>query len=68
MADWNLAERYKDEDAWGMVQGGCVIWIARVEYGSLDKGLGDVTNEVEMLLMEVRNDINSKKLHAFIQM
>jgi hypothetical protein len=29
-------------DAWGTVQGGCVIGIARVEYGSLEKGLGDV--------------------------
>jgi hypothetical protein len=34
----------------------------------LTRGLGMSPNEVEMLLMEVRNDINSKKLHAFIQM
>jgi hypothetical protein len=32
------------------------------------RGLGMSTNEVELLLMEVRNDINSGNLHVYVPM
>lgn len=35
---------------------------------ALTRGLGMSLQEVEILLMEVRNDINSNRLHAYIPM
>jgi hypothetical protein len=34
----------------------------------LTRGLGMTTTEVELLLMEVRNDINSRRLHVYMTM
>jgi hypothetical protein len=63
---WARDSRMKTLGAWTKedVLSGLHGWSAAV----LTRGLGMSSQEVEILLMEVRNDINSNWLHAYIPM
>jgi len=63
---WARDRRMKMLGAWAKedVLSGLHGWSAAV----LTRGLGMSSQEVEILLMEVRNDINSNWLHAYIPM
>ena len=63
---WARTRRMKMLGAWCKenVLSGLQGWTMAV----LTRGLGMTLAEVELLLMEVRNDINSSALHAYVPM
>jgi hypothetical protein len=66
IGSWAKDEKMKMLGAWCKedVLEGMQGWSMAV----LTRGLGMSKEEVELLLMEVRNDINSKKLHVYVPM
>lgn len=66
IGSWPKEEKMKVLGAWCKqdVLEGLQAW----SMAALTRGLGMKPEEVELLLMEVRNDINSRKLHVYIPM
>jgi hypothetical protein len=63
---WPRDSKMKMLGAWGRqdVLEGLQAWSMAI----LTRGLGMTSAEVELMLLEARNDINSKRLHAYVAM
>jgi hypothetical protein len=66
IGSWPKGERMKTLGAWAKED--YLTGLQGLSMAVMTRGLGMTSQEVELLLMEVRENVNSRRLHAFIPM